>query len=40
MGSNKHDEIFEIIKDRIIILEYEPGIVLNEVEVAKEFKCQ
>lgn len=39
MGSNKHDEIFEIIKDRIIILEYEPGIVLNEVEVAKEFSA-
>lgn len=37
MGSNKQDEIFEILKDRIINLEYEPGIVLNEVEVAEEF---
>lgn len=31
------DEIYEILKGRIIQLEYEPGIVLNEVEVAEEF---
>jgi len=31
------DEIYEILKKRIIHLEYEPGQVLNEVEIADEF---
>ena len=31
------DEIYEILKERIIQLEYDPGLVLNEVEVAEEF---
>lgn len=31
------DEIYEIMKERIIKLEYEPGQVLNEVELAEEF---
>lgn len=31
------DEIYEILKKRIIHLEYDPGLVLNEVEVAEEF---
>lgn len=30
-------EVYEIMKKRIIKLEYEPGLVLNEVEVAEEF---
>lgn len=33
------DEIYEILKDRIIHLEYDPGIVLNEVDVASEFNA-
>lgn len=31
------EQIYEIIKQRIIHLDYEPGEVLNEVELAKEF---
>lgn len=31
------EEIYEILKRRIIELEYEPGEVLNEVDVAEEF---
>jgi DNA-binding GntR family transcriptional regulator len=31
------DEIYEILRRRIIELEYEPGEVLNEVDVADEF---
>lgn len=31
------DEVYEIMKQRIIKLEYEPGLVLNEVDVAEEF---
>ncbi len=39
MNQNKYEteEIYEILKKRIIQLEYEPGLVLNEVEVAEEF---
>lgn len=33
----KTDEIYNILKRRIIELEYEPGEVLNEVDVADEF---
>lgn len=35
---HKTDEIYEIIKKRIIKLEYEPGQVLNEEDIANEFK--
>lgn len=31
------DEIYEIMKERIIKLDYDPGLVLNEVDVAEEF---
>lgn len=31
------DKIYQILKDRIIKLEYDPGLVLNEVDVAEEF---
>lgn len=31
------DKIYQILKDRIIKLEYDPGLVLNEVDVADEF---
>lgn len=39
MGDNKldTDSIYEVMKSRIIHLEYEPGQVLNEVDVASEF---
>lgn len=39
MSDNKldTDDIYEILKNRIIHLEYEPGQVLNEVDVADEF---
>lgn len=37
MASDLQDYIFETLKNRIVNLEYEPGVVLNEVEVAKEF---
>lgn len=40
MGINKlsTEDIYEVIKKRIIRLEYEPGQVLNEVDVAEEFE--
>ncbi|CAM2873830.1 GntR family transcriptional regulator [Hathewaya histolytica] len=31
------DEIYKVLKNRIIQLKYTPGIVLNEVDIAKEF---
>lgn len=31
------EEIYEIIKDRIIHLDYQPGEILNEVDLAEEF---
>lgn len=31
------EEIYEILKRRIVNLEYEPGLVLNEVDIADEF---
>jgi DNA-binding GntR family transcriptional regulator len=31
------DKIYEILRSRIIHLEYEPGLVLNEVDLAEEF---
>lgn len=31
------DEIYEILKNRIIHLEYKPGLVLNETDIADEF---
>lgn len=31
------EEIYEILKRRIILLDYEPGQVLNEVDVSEEF---
>ena len=31
------DDIFEILKKRIVTLEYEPGKILNEVELSEEF---
>lgn len=31
------EEIYEILKRRIIHLEYEPGLVLNELDIADEF---
>lgn len=39
MNENKldTDTIYEILKKRIIHLEYEPSQVLNEVDVAEEF---
>lgn len=37
MASDLQDYIFETLKNRIVNLEYEPGVVLNEVEVAQEF---
>ncbi len=36
MESLKRDEVFEILKNRIIKLEYQPGDILNEPEIAKE----
>ncbi len=33
----KTEDVYEVLKRRIIELEYEPGEVLNEVEVAEEF---
>lgn len=35
--ANKTEEIYEILKDRVVHLEYEPGLVLNEEELAEEF---
>ena len=39
MGEHKLDanDIYEILRDRIIHLEYEPGLVLNETDIAEEF---
>lgn len=31
------DRVYEVLKQRIIYLEYEPGMVLNEVDIANEF---
>ncbi|NLX61222.1 MAG: GntR family transcriptional regulator [Tissierellia bacterium] len=31
------DEIYEVLRDRIIHLDYEPGLVLNETDIAEEF---
>src|SRR5690554_4177788 len=31
------DDIYEILKKRIVLLDYEPGLVLNEVDIAEEF---
>ena len=33
----KTDEVYKILKRKIIVLDYEPGEVLNEVDVADEF---
>jgi DNA-binding GntR family transcriptional regulator len=35
--NNKTKEIYEILKERIINLDYEPGFILNESELADEF---
>lgn len=32
------DEIYNILKNRIIKLDYEPGIILNEVDIGNEFQ--
>ena len=37
MSTEKQNNIYKTLKNRIINLEYEPGNVLNEVEVAEEF---
>lgn len=37
MEALKKDEVFEILKNRIVKLEYQPGTILNEVELSKEF---
>lgn len=34
---NETDRVYDILKQRIIYLEYEPGMVLNEVDIASEF---
>ncbi|SHE92374.1 GntR family transcriptional regulator [Clostridium fallax] len=34
---NESDRIYDMLKKRIIYLEYEPGMVLNEVDIANEF---
>lgn len=39
MASDLQENIFETLKNRIINLEYEPGDVLNEVELAEEFNA-
>ena len=36
MGVSK-DDIFEILKKRIVTLEYKPGKILNEIELSEEF---
>ena len=33
----KTEDVYEILKRRIIELDYEPGQILNEVDVAEEF---
>lgn len=35
---NSKDFILEVLKNRIITLEYEPGKILNEIELAEEFQ--
>jgi len=35
-GRTKED-IFNVLKDRIVTLEYEPGKILNEIELSEEF---
>lgn len=37
MSDNKTNEIYKILKKRIINLDYEPGFILNESELADEF---
>lgn len=39
MANNKLDtnSIYEILRERIVVLEYEPGKILNEVELSEEF---
>ncbi len=37
MKKIKNEEIYNILKRRIIELKYEPGEVLNEVDLAEEF---
>ena len=38
---NKRDrtkeDIFNVLKDRIVTLQYEPGKILNEIELSEEF---
>ena len=36
VGRTKED-IFNVLKDRIVTLEYEPGKILNEIELSEEF---
>ena len=35
-GRTKED-IFNVLKDRIVTLQYEPGKILNEIELSEEF---
>ncbi len=37
MSKLTSEHIYETIKNRIVTLEYEPGKILNEVDIAKEF---
>ncbi len=37
MAKMTSEEIYEILKNRIVTLEYEPGHILNEIDLAKEF---
>ncbi len=37
MSKNTSEQIYEILKGRIVRLEYQPGHILNEVDLAKEF---
>ena len=34
---NETERVYDILKQRIICLEYEPGMVLNEVDISSEF---
>lgn len=38
MEQLKKDEVFETLKNRIVKLEYQPGEILNELEISKELK--
>ena len=38
MDNLKKHEVFEILRDRIIRLEYKPGEIMNEVEIASEMQ--